>query len=199
MISAPGASLMSIQPYDLHPTIREWDNRNRGNSKASFVELRVLVRPGFIVQRLCHVIHSALLHRRRRRHLGLRAQRPRSPDGQPPTRPPARTKAHGLKRRYTEYTDSTFTTQKPQPEWLGILARSFVRSRRRDRRRISESRPSRSTTFIRMGCATTRTMKDLSYLPCPLDGRSRRHGTAIHVSLVCRSASGPGSWTAEGR
>ena len=25
------------------------------------------------------------------------------------------------KTRYFEYTDSTFTTKKPQPEWLGIL------------------------------------------------------------------------------
>ena len=38
-----------------------------------------------------------------------------------PFRSPGRESCEWDKSRFIEYTDDTFTTQKPQPEWLGIL------------------------------------------------------------------------------
>jgi manganese oxidase len=65
-------------------------------------------------------INPALLHRSRRRNLELRPERSQPAERHTIPQPWA-LKMQWEKSRFIEYTDDTFTTRKPQPDWLGIL------------------------------------------------------------------------------
>ncbi len=117
-------------------------------------------------------------------------------EGRPIPAPWGKTKWQ--KTRYFEYTDSTFTVRKPQPEWLGILG-PIIRAEVGDEIIVEFLNRSRSTHSIHPhGVRYDKDNEGAYYVPAgrgslvPTNGRFTYHWFAD-------AGSGPGPWPAQFR
>jgi len=79
------------------------------------------------------------------------------------------------KTRFIEYTDDTFTTKKPQPEWLGILG-PIIRAEVGDEVDVTFIEPHPPPhNMHRTGCVMTRTAKGLSTFRLARRSRAAGH------------------------